>query len=83
MTAPLRHHLVFQVRRGDAGVDVELDRALHVEEVAVTRVHVDDDGRDLEVERRRFLFRVAHGHGELELTQRAHGATGAVGDLDR
>ena len=28
------------------------------------------------------LFRISHRHRQLELAQRAHGATGGIGDLD-
>jgi len=83
MPAPLRHHLVFEVRRSNTCVHIKLHRALHVEEVSVSGVHVDDHGRDLEMHRRRLLIRVAHRHGELELAQSADGAARAVRDLDR
>ena len=81
--AALGHHLVLEMSRRDAGVDVQLDGALDVEEVAVARVHVDHDRRDLEVDGRRFLLRVANGHRQLELAQSTDGAPGAVRDLDR
>ena len=83
VAAALRHDLVFEVRRGDACVDVQLDRALDVEQVSVAGVHVDDDGRDLEVDGRHLLLGVAHCHGQLKLAQRAHRPARAVGDLDR
>jgi hypothetical protein len=65
--AALWEHLVLDVRRRDAGVHVQVRGPLDVEEVAVAAVHVDDDGRDLEVLRRDALLGVTQRHGELEL----------------
>ena len=83
MAAALGHHLVLEVSGRDARVEVQLDRALDVEEVPVSRVHVDHHGRDLEVGGRDLLVGVAHRHGQLELAERAHASARAVRDLDR
>ena len=82
MAAPLGHHLVFDVRRRDPGIDVQLRRALDVEDVAVADVHVDDHRRDVKVLRLVALVGVADRHRELELAQSAHRPARAVGDLD-
>src|SRR5207245_11782236 len=82
VAARVGEDLVFEVGRGHAGGDVELGGALDVEDVAVAPVHVDDRRWDVEVPRGDALLRVAHRHGQLELTQRAHGAAGGVGDFD-
>ena len=79
----LGHDLVLEVRGRDAGVEVELDRALYVEEVAVARVHVHHDGRDVEVGGGDLLLRVADRHRQLELAERGHRAARAVRDLHR
>ena len=68
--------------RGDAGGDEQLRLPLDVEDVAVTAVHVDDDGRDVEVSRRGPLLRVADRHRELELAECADRAAGRIRDLD-
>src|SRR5205814_7543488 len=47
VAASLGHYLVFDVRGGDAGVDVQIGRALDVEEVAVAGVHVDHNRGEL------------------------------------
>jgi hypothetical protein len=78
----LGQHLVLDVRRRHARVDVQLGRARDVEDVAVAGVHVDDHRRDLEMARGDALVRVADGHGQLELAQRADGAPRPVRDLD-
>ena len=83
MAAALGHHLVLEVSGGDAGPHVEVDGALDVEQVAVAGVHVDDDGRDLQVNGLDSFLRIAHRHRELELAQRADRATCAVRDLHR
>src|SRR5207244_822269 len=80
--AALGQHLVFDVGRRYARRDVELGGPLDVEDVAVPAIHVHDHRWDIEVPRGYTLLRVAHRHGQLELSQRAHGAAGGVGDLD-
>ena len=81
VAAPLREDLVLEVRGRDARGHVQLGGALDVEEIAVAAVHVDDDGRDLEVLRRRALLRITYGHRELEFAERRDRAASAVGDL--
>src|SRR2546425_2201397 len=83
VAAALGHDLVLEVRGGDAGSNVEVDRALDVEKVSVAGVHVDDYRWNLQVHRRDSLLRVANGHRELELAQSADRAASAVGNLDR
>ena len=67
MTAAFGEDLILDVGARDAGVHVQLGDALHVEEISVTAVHVDDDGRDLEMGRGDALLRIAGRHRELEL----------------
>ena len=81
VAAALRENLVLEMRGRDARGHVQLGGALDVEEVAIPAVHVDDDGRDLEMLRRSALVRVTHGHRELEFAQRRDRAASAVGDL--
>ena len=69
VAAALGQHLVLEVGGGDAGGDVQLGRALDVEDVPVARVHVDDDRRDVEVPGRHALLGIAHGGRQLELAQ--------------
>src|SRR5712691_13104534 len=83
MAAALGHHLVLEVSGGDAGTDVEVDGALDVEQVSITRIHVDDDRRDLQVQRLDSLLGIAHGHRELEFAKGADSAGSAIGYLDR
>jgi hypothetical protein len=83
VAAALGHDLVFEVRGRNPCTYVQVDRALNVEQVSVARVHVDDDRRDLEVDGGDSFLGVAHGHRELELSQRADGTASAVRDLDR
>ena len=71
VAAALGQHLVLDVRRGDARVDVQLGLALDVEDVAVAGVHVDDHRRDVEVPRGDALLGVADRRRQLELAQRA------------
>src|SRR5205085_456630 len=52
--------LVFDMGGGHAGVDVELGRALDIEDVAVPTVHVNDHRRDVQVFGLDALFRVPH-----------------------
>ncbi len=84
VAAALGQHLVLQVRCGDAGRDEQLGLALDVEDVAVARVHVDDDRRDVEEAAARCP---SPGHRRpcvsWNLRSAAHGASRAIGDLRR
>src|SRR5439155_3217868 len=81
VSAALGQHLVFDVRRRHAGIDVKLGGALHVEDVAVAAIHVHDERRNIEVPRRGSLFRIAYRLGELEFAQCAHRAAGGIGNF--
>jgi hypothetical protein len=81
VAAALGQHLVLDVRRRHATIDVQLGGALHVEDVAVAAIHVHDQRRDLEVPWSDALPRVSHGLRQLELAEGAHGAPSGIGDL--
>src|SRR4029077_4456790 len=70
------------VRGGDASGDVELGRALDVEDVAVPTVHVDDNRGNIEVAGLHPFFRIADGHRQLELAQSADGPARGISDLN-
>ena len=44
VATPLRPHLVFQEAAGSPGIHQELDRAVHVQRIAVAGVGIDDYG---------------------------------------
>ncbi len=83
VAAALGHDLVFEVRGRNPRTYVQVDSPLDVEQVSIAGIHVDDDRRDLEMNRGYSLLGVAHRHGELKLAQGADGAARAIRDLDR
>ena len=55
------------MRGGHTGRHQQLGLALDVEDVPVAGVHIDDDGRDVEMARRDALLGVADRRGQLHL----------------
>src|SRR5260370_39691506 len=69
------------MRSRDAGSNIEVDRALDVEQVSVTRVHVNDNRWNVEMNWRDAFLGIAYGHRELKLAKCADRAAGAVSAL--
>ena len=82
MAASLGKNLILDVGCRNAGIDVELCRPLHIEDVSIAAVHIDDDRRNVEMLRWSAFFRIAHRHRELKLSQRADRAPRSIRNFD-
>src|SRR5947207_3553524 len=82
VAASLGKNLILDVRRGHAGIDVELSGPLHVEDVSIATVHIDDDRRDVLMSWWSAFFRIPDRHGELKLSQGADRAPRRIRNFD-
>src|ERR1051326_7745975 len=82
MAASLGENLILNMGGSHTCVDIQLCRALDIEDVPVATVHVCDHWWNVQMFRRNPFFRVPDGHSQLKFSQRTDRAPGRVRYFD-